>query len=205
MRDEGYIKFDCRWAKLPMTIPPLLFSELNGWRDRLYRLGLIGAYPDGVGFGNLSARAGYQREFWITSSSTGHLDQLTPEHYARVTDFNVSKNKVWCWGGHKASSETMSHAVLYCCDRRIKAVAHVHNKLLWERLVNHVPTTAMDVLYGTPEMAYALQDLYNTTDLPQQKILVMAGHQDGIVSFGNSIAEASERVINLYKQLRNDL
>lgn len=201
MRDEGYIKFDCHRAKIPLTIPEPYFSELNYWRDQLYSLGLIGAYPDGIGYGNISVRDGYSREFWITGSATGNLAKLSKENYARVTDFDLANNRVWCWGDTKASSESMSHAVLYYCDQRIKAVVHVHHAALWKHLMFKVPTTAADIPYGTYEMAKAVQKLYKTTDLPEQKILVMAGHEEGIITFGESLAAATKLIINQLKLL----
>jgi len=202
MRDEGYIKFDCQWSNLPADIPKSIFLKLNYWRDRLYQSGLIGAYSDGIGFGNISMRVGFSREFWITGSATGQFETLTKEHYAHVTDFDVFQNRVWCWGRNRASSESMSHAMLYYCDPKIKAVVHVHHKVLWQQLMHRVPTTSIDINYGTTEMALALKNLYNTTDLSQKKILVMAGHEEGIVTFGQTVSKAVELIIHQLEQLK---
>lgn len=199
--DEGQIKYRCRWAKISATIPDHVFSEINPWRNYFHEMGLIGTYPDGIGFGNISVRADYSREFWISCSATGHLKILLPEHYARVTDFDIKQNKVWCWGENQASSEAMSHAVLYACDRRIKAIIHIHNRPLWDYLIHRVPTTAENVAYGTPEMADAIKTLYETTNLPELKIVVMAGHQDGIVAFGNNLDDAAKKIITQVKAL----
>jgi hypothetical protein len=51
--EKGYIQFECDWepAAAPVVPEPLL-----EWRDKLHRLGLIGVYPDGIGFGNVSVR-----------------------------------------------------------------------------------------------------------------------------------------------------
>ncbi len=204
IHDDGYIKYDCRWTKHSIVIPEPYFSEINHCRDRLYLLGLIGAYPeDGIGFGNISMRADYsRREFWISGSSTGHLPKLSQHDYSRVTNFDIAKNRVWSWGANQASSESMSHAVLYRADRNIGAVVHVHNASLWEKMIYQVPTTDASIAYGTPEMALAIEKLYQTSDLPTQKILVMGGHQDGVIAFGKNIAEAAERIINLYEEIK---
>ncbi len=203
VHDDGYIKFDSRWANLSIVIPEPFFSEINQWRDRLYALGLIGAYPDGIGFGNISMRAEYcRREFWISGSATGHLPKLSQQYYSRVTNFNIAQNRVWSWGAHQASSESMSHAVLYAEDRKIGAVAHIHNAALWAHLIHKVPTTSSEIAYGTPEMAHAIENLYHSSALPDEKILVMAGHQDGVISFGKDIAEAAERIIKLFGEVK---
>ncbi len=57
MHDEkGYVQFRCDWepAEAPAVFAPA--EQLVEWRNQLHRLGLIGAYPDGIGYGNLSVR-----------------------------------------------------------------------------------------------------------------------------------------------------
>ncbi len=73
IHDEGQIKYRCQWTKLPVVISAQLFNEINPWRNYFHELGLIGAYSNGIGFGNLSVRVNYSREFWISSAATGHL------------------------------------------------------------------------------------------------------------------------------------
>ena len=53
MNQEGSIKFECFWETTGPVINEKLRNEMNSWRDVLYDLGLIGAYPDGVGYGNI--------------------------------------------------------------------------------------------------------------------------------------------------------
>jgi hypothetical protein len=60
-----------------------------------------------------------------------------------------------------------------------------------------MPTTDADVAYGTPAMAHEFKRLYNETDLPNLMIAVMAGHAEGIVTFGSTIESATERVLEL--------
>ncbi len=53
-RDEkGYIQFHCDWTPAELPVVP---AALLDCRERLHRLGLIGVYPDGIGFGNISTR-----------------------------------------------------------------------------------------------------------------------------------------------------
>jgi len=190
MQDEGYIKFQCNWEKGP---PPAaeFIDKLNHWRDLLFEKKLIGAYPDGIGYGNISIRF-KANQFIISGSATGHLSELTSAHYSLVTDFDTDYNQLTCEGPIKASSESMSHGIIYQLDQKVNAVIHVHHLDLWEKLIDFVPTTSPDVAYGTPEMANEIQRLFYETDLPKKKIFVMAGHEEGIFTFGKDMEEAGE-------------
>ena len=72
----------------------------------------------------------------------------------------------------------------------IQAIIHVHDYPLWAYLMDEVPTTKRETPYGTPEMALEMERLLWESDLRQRKILIMAGHEDGIISFGTDLAEA---------------
>jgi L-ribulose-5-phosphate 4-epimerase len=168
MIDEGYIKFEAHWEKAPPLDDGLL-EELQRWRQKLYDLQLIGAYPDGIGFGNISQR--YNRnEFIISGSATGNFPELTAAHYILVTKVDAPQNQLWCRGPVVASSESMSHAALYAVDDAIGAVIHVHHLPMWEQLLGAVPTTPEHIPYGTPEMAAAIAQLFRESDLPQKRI-----------------------------------
>ena len=190
MIDEGVVKYDCRWTRSEAMASELV-EQLNEYRDRLYAQNLIGQYPDGIGFGNLSIlHPANPQEFIITATQTGHLDQLTPQHYTTVTSWDLAANQVACQGPAQASSESLTHATLYQADPSIQAIIHVHDYPLWAYLMDEVPTTKRETPYGTPEMALEMERLLRETDLPQQKILVMAGHEEGIITFGKDLADA---------------
>jgi ribulose-5-phosphate 4-epimerase/fuculose-1-phosphate aldolase len=70
------------------------------------------------------------------------------------------------------------------------AVVHVHNNSHWQQLLGAIPTTSPAVPYGTPAMAQEILRLANSSTLPADRILAMAGHEDGILAFGPSLAEA---------------
>jgi L-ribulose-5-phosphate 4-epimerase len=57
--EKGYVRFRCDWRRAPAPAGPEV-EALRRWRDRLHGLGLIGVYPDGIGFGNLSHAAVYR-------------------------------------------------------------------------------------------------------------------------------------------------
>lgn len=193
--DEGYIKFQADWTRTsPLSDPRL--ADLQIWRDRLYDLGLIGAYPDGIGFGNISCRYDDEGRFLISGSATGNLPRLTAGHYALVTEVDIDANRLRCEGPVIASSESMSHAVIYRECPWVNGVIHVHNLALWERLLYRAPTTDDSATYGSPEMAYSIIDLLQTTNLPEVKLFVMAGHREGIFSFGRNLDEAGEVLLD---------
>ncbi len=196
MFDEGYIKFDCNWKKTEALEKDLL-RALNKWRDQLYDLKLIGAYENGIGYGNISERF-EGNQFIITGSATGNFPKLDASHYSKVIDFDLSNNSLTCEGPIKASSESLSHGVLYQLDSSINAVIHVHHLELWKRLLFKVPTTDKKVSYGTPQMANEIIRLYQNTNLPQQKIFVMAGHEEGIITFGKNLDDAGNTLLNYF-------
>jgi ribulose-5-phosphate 4-epimerase/fuculose-1-phosphate aldolase len=191
--DEGYIKFNCNWVK-DKPVDKNEISEINKWRKKLYDLGLIGMYDNGIGFGNISIR--YKDTFLITGSATGGIASLNENHYVVVTDYNLSENSLTCKGSIKASSESLSHAVIYESSAETKAVIHVHNLELWQKLLNKVPTTNKNVTYGTPEMASEIKKIFTETDVEQQKVICMAGHEEGVITFGKTLDEAGENLLD---------
>jgi ribulose-5-phosphate 4-epimerase/fuculose-1-phosphate aldolase len=197
---EGYIKFKAEWEKSP-AMPLRYFKKLNTWRNQLYNLGLIGAYPDGIGYGNLSERFDKKGSFLITGSATGKYDVLTSAHYCLVSKVFIEENRLVCHGPVIASSESMSHAVLYKEIKDIKGVIHVHHSGLWNHLLHKVPTTEESIAYGTPEMAYQIIHLLHATELKEKKIFVMAGHEDGIFTFGKTLDEAGTILLNYLRQI----
>ncbi|UTW64663.1 class II aldolase/adducin family protein [bacterium SCSIO 12741] len=187
--DEGYIKFQLHWEE--GAAPSQNIQELIQYRDQLYQKGWIGFDKvHKVGFGNISLRLDRSDHFIISSTQTGHFKQTQPEHYCEVLKCDIPANTVWCLGPLRASSESMSHAAVYSCSEKIGAIIHIHQHELWMRSKHQIPTTSDEVAYGTPEMAYEIQRLYRETSLPQDGVLAMAGHEDGIISFGEDLAEA---------------
>lgn len=151
---------------------------------------LIGAYENGVGFGNLSMRSGNNNQFVITASATGDIPELEPGHYVRVSSVNIDDNAVMCSGPLKASSESLSHAAIYMSDPGTNAVVHVHDVELWEELKDKVPTTSPDMEYGTPGLAREIQRLFRESDVFEQRIIIMGGDRSGIITFGHDMDEA---------------
>lgn len=196
MDEKKGIKFDCHWTKTELKVFDG-FMEMNECRNRLHELHLIGVYENGIGFGNISIKN--SEGIFITGSATGHIEKTDIWHYSKITGYNIQANRVDCSGISKASSESLSHIILYELSENIGAIIHIHNKDVWQKLINKVPTTSQEVEYGTTEMALEIIRLYRETTLPEVKILAMAGHEEGIISFGRTIVEAMDVILGVSK------
>ena len=201
---EGYIKFNCDWENKDILIPKELYKTLEEERNRLYELGLIGVYPNGIGFGNISVRACEDSSFFISGSATGQFRQLKPTHYALVYRFNLAENSIACSGKIKASSESMTHAAVYEALPDVRAVVHIHCLWLWTKLLKICPYTPAQIEYGTPEIALAVQKLASGFKPGDEKIIIMGGHQEGILAFGSNLHEATTQIINIYNEYKHD-
>ena len=200
MKETGVIKFNCNWIK-DKPVDFALFAEMNNWRNRLYSLGLIGVNRDGIGYGNISTRF-FQNQFIITGSSTGAIRNLTLDHYTKVTSYHIGNNSLTAQGPIIASSESLTHAAIYEMNADIQAVIHVHHEMLWNKLIHKIPTSEKSIEYGTPAMANEIRRLYIVTDLSVKKILIMGGHQDGVITFGNSIQEAGAILLEHFNLIK---
>ena len=195
---EGVIKFEMDYRVAP-ALPAEQLAELNAWRKMMYLTELIGQTPTrygGYGFGNISCRIDYpcdsgQPPFAITGTQTGGAADLSPLDYVVVTACYPELNRLLAEGPVKPSSESLTHGVIYAQDERIRWVMHAHSPHLWRNTAAlDLPMTAADVAYGTPEMAAEVARLFRETDVAQRRIFGMAGHEDGIVSFGATAEEA---------------
>lgn len=186
---EGVIRFDLDFRPGPPPEAELLL-ELEGWRTIFRRLGLLGCDParyDGLGFGNLSRRAagGATDSFIISGTQTGHLERLGPEHYVTVLACEPAGNRVVARGPVKPSSEALSHAALYQADPTIAWVMHLHSPEIFAAGKQlGLTTTAPEATYGSPLLAAEIQRLAPGAGRPG--LLVMGGHQDGILVFGSA-------------------
>jgi L-ribulose-5-phosphate 4-epimerase len=167
-------------------------ADLNACRRRLLDLHLLGVYANGIGFGNLSVRDGVSRSFYITGSATGGLPELTPADCVRVVEYDFAKNWLSYEGAAIPSSESLTHAAIYESDPSASAVIHCHDSALWRTLLDRAPTSSKAVAYGTAEMSYEIMRLFKTSDVQSREILVMAGHEGGIVTFGKNLQGAFE-------------
>jgi len=197
---DGVIKYSIEHSEI--DTPPKFsgYGELEALRRRLFSLGLIGE-KNGIGYGNLSTRAGNSNAFFITATQTGDRQKLGREHYTYISKYDFDTFMVFSQGIHKPSSEALSHAMIYEVDAAIKAVIHVHSFPLWEYMIgiNDLATTAA---YGTAEMVSEIAALYSTIDPLTNNAFVMKGHEEGIIIFGR---DAQEAELALYAIIRDYL
>ncbi len=184
-----YIKFTCERAATEIT-PFDGLAELNAYRRKLLQLRLTGVDSNGIGFGNLSMRDRTTNSFYITGSATGGIPELTLADCTRVVAYDFKRNWLRCEGSAIPSSESLTHAAVYESDTNAGSIIHCHDSKLWAALLNQAPTSSKAVEYGTPEMAYEVTRLFKRTDVQSRKILVMAGHEGGIIAFGRDVEEA---------------
>ncbi len=205
---EGVIKYRLEFEPGPAPTEDL--TELNVWRSILYNLGLIGQHPElyaGYAYGNISQRSHSEpAHFYISATQTGQLPELQQEHYVVIEQTDIANNRVYARGPLQPSSEALTHAAIYRLDPAISCVLHVHDPKLWHcGLTQAWPTTATDVEYGTPAMAAEIQRLYDSAGLDQQRVLVMAGHLDGVISYGKTVDEAGCGLLDLWMKAYQDL
>lgn len=196
---EGVIKYQLDFRDGPPPADGHTLQQLDAWRSILHRLGMVGQTPgryDGYGFGNVSARIG--AGFVISGTQTGKPERLGAAGYADVTACDPQTNAVAARGAVKPSSESLTHGAVYALDAHIACVLHVHSPDIWlarERL--GLPRTAADVPYGTPAMAAAVANLYQTTGLRCGRVFAMDGHEDGVVAFGEDPAHAGQALLTV--------
>ncbi|MFH1591668.1 MAG: class II aldolase/adducin family protein [archaeon] len=193
---DGAIKFSCKHEP-SAPLPETWWKELDGCRARLFSLRLIGETPTGIGYGNISCRS-EESGFIITGSATGGTERLDGQHYAYVTSWEIAQNTLNCRGACKASSESLTHAAIYDACPEVAAVIHVHHHTLWDSLRGKAQTTDPDAEYGTVAMAESVRLIAAGK---VNGIIIMAGHEEGILAFGTGLAEAMDLLLSALESL----
>lgn len=195
IRQEGVSKFALHYVE-KSCLTGAMIAEIESWRAILHRLRLIGRSADrygGHGYGNISIRQqiGDTESFIISGTQTGGLPVLSAEHYALVTDCDPTENVITAHGTIKPSSEALTHGQLYRLDGEVRCVVHGHCPEIWQRAAElRLPATSAGALYGTPEMAQEVERMFSTCRGGDGRVIVMGGHLDGVISFGQSPAQA---------------
>ena len=202
-RAEGVTRFEVVHETCPLDGRVLgeTARALAAWRGILARLGLLGQDParyGGAGYGNVSARLGPfggaprgRRRFLVTGTQTGGRLQLTLADFCVVEDYDLARNRVRSSGPVPPSSESLTHGALYDIAPAARAVLHAHAPEVWRQArALGLPATRDGALNGTPELALEVQRLHRDGPLASLGILVMGGHEDGVLTFGASASEA---------------
>ncbi|MEH6344303.1 MAG: class II aldolase/adducin family protein [Bermanella sp.] len=213
--DEGVIKFNATDFQQSSALDEKLLANINPVRQRLYQLGLIGQYEDiNIGYGNISIRlmqsspltgalsnmdlSQEQISFIISGTQTGHLAQLTGEHYTCVRSIDIQRNEISTLGPIMASSESLTHGAIYQSQPEINAVIHFHNANIWQGMLHENLThTSSKIPYGTVEMANEVKQKIGNNI---KGYLAMAGHEDGVVTYGGNLNEALDICLVLYQR-----
>lgn len=174
-----------------------LFPELDAARTALHDAGLIGVYPSGIGYGNISLRLA-ENLFLISGSGTGASRILGSRGYSLVCAFDPLKNTVASFGPVQASSESMTHGAIYHAASGALCVIHIHSPLLFTSLLAEgFPRTPESVAYGTPALSREVARLTAEELPPSGGIFVTAGHDEGVFAYGESIASTLNAILSL--------
>jgi ribulose-5-phosphate 4-epimerase/fuculose-1-phosphate aldolase len=193
MVNEGYVKYTAEHTQAAAIAHPL-WPVLNEARTQLYDLGLIGMYQNGIGFGNVSVRIRGD-EFLISGTATGAKRELSPNEYCLVRNCDIEGNSVQSFGPIQASSESMSHGAIYRACPKAVCVIHIHSKTIFDGMLRgNFLSTPKSAAYGTPEMARAIGNVVGRSDHGR---IVLAGHDEGVITWGSSINEALALVLEL--------
>ncbi len=188
---EGVIKFNLDHEPGAVLANKLCY-ELRAWFLVCHRLDLLGQHPDryeGYAFGNLSRR--WQDGFVITCTQTSGKSALAAEDFAWVKSFDLAANRLRAAGPCKASSEAMTHGMIYAALPWVEAVFHAHTPVIWQQAQRMgIPVTDPAVEYGTPEMAWAVESLLAEQKNTTAGIFSMGGHEDGVISYGATVEAA---------------
>ena len=182
-------------------------EELAYWCNELDPTGVLAPYPSGQGsHGNLSARI--PKGFIITGWQRPSKVNLKPEEFAFVNRYDPATNTIYYAGGIEPSSESILHFRIYQ-QTEAGAIAHGHedrelvysSRSLWEQL--GIRETLRDAREGTIETADAALEVLDKPDT----FVVLKEHWQtdtdiGIVTIGETLQEAAERMIKVHRALK---
>lgn len=191
--DDGIIKFQYNWENKALETTKEL-EELIKYRDLAHEKGFIGIYDDGIGYGNMSKRV--QEGFLVSGSATGSIIQSNSNHYSLVHQWSIENNEIWCRGPIAASSESLTHAIIYEELPQVNGILHIHDIKLWKRYYHSLPSTCSHIAYGTTDMARAVQFLVRNLD-KEEDVFLMKGHEEGLLAYAQNLENAFQIFMDL--------
>lgn len=199
---EGVIKFSLQHQ--PADLPDWADTrDLRYWFRRCRELDLIGQHPhryEGAAYGNISQRG--PEGFLVTGTQTGGKAVLEDNDFSWVRAIDLDNNTLLAAGPARPSSESMTHDQVYRQVQTATFVIHVHSPSMWQNAGQlGLAVTNPSAEYGTPAMAREVDRLLKDPAVRTAGGFSMGGHEDGIVVFGDSPAQAGERLERLYQQL----
>lgn len=196
MIDDGVVKYSLEFTQTH-EIALKECKKIEKVREDMFALGLIGAYSNGIGYGNISVRYKKKKAFVITATQTGELPKLSPKYYSLVQKVNFKTFTTTAIGVSKPSSEAITHACIYELDKNINAIIHIHNEQLWNFMLENDYLSTNDTPYGTPEMVEDVRNIYKNIDPLLNNAFVMKGHFEGIVTFGKNLKAAKKSLYEI--------
>lgn len=195
--DDGVIKFDTSKHVESAALPDKDYQEIEFWREKLFLLKLVGEYlPQKIGYGNISYKV--QSNFIITGTQTGNKAQLNGLDYVKIVDYDLEKQLIKSIGPVLPSSESLTHAAIYSANSSINCVFHIHNNQIWSKmLLGNYPKTNQATAYGTIFMAKEVKKLIGPNT---QGVIVLEGHEDGVIIYAQNLKACWELTIDLYKK-----
>jgi hypothetical protein len=195
---DGTIKYNFDF-KATDSLKTRDFLEIEMVRERLFALNLIGVTDDGIGFGNISQRVN-DDSFVITGTQTGHLKNLEGKHYSFIEAYDDKEFYLKSSGAIKPSSEALTHGTIYNLSPKIGGVIHIHSKVIWNFMLKNDYSKTKDVEYGTEEMIDEVNRIFSLINPLNNPKFVMAGHEDGVMVFGENLLKAE---LSLYLLLED--
>ncbi len=192
---DGIIKYSFDF-KLSKPLDEIDFFDIEFTRERLFALGLIGVTKNGVGYGNISRRVN-RDSFVITGTQTGHLKNLNATHYSLVEEYNDKDFYLKSIGAIEPSSEALTHGTIYNLSEDIGAVIHIHSKALWRFMLSNNYLKTNRVEYGSIEMIDEVNRIFKNIEPLSNSKFVMAGHEEGIMTFGKTLGQAELVLFNI--------
>jgi len=202
--NEGVIKFNISNRQKTPALDQKIWQDLEYNRNKLHKLKLIGFDEKlKLGYGNISMRY-KENKFIITASQTGHLDNLNGNHYLIINDVNFRENSASCKGPALPSSETLTHAACYYYNKNINLVAHIHSKKIWEYLLSKdCLSTPKEAEYGSFLLYNEIIKIMKDNNIPDPAVIVMKGHEDGVIFAGSSITDTINKIIEVYNEINH--
>jgi hypothetical protein len=170
-------------------------------RERLYSLGLIGAYDSGISFGNVSIRYKKKNSYVTTATQTGEFPKLNAKYFSLIKKIDIDKLNITAIGSSKPNLESIIDGVLYRLDENINAVIHIKN----EKIVNFLlDTSCLNMGYCSCKANEIIEDIlkvYKSIDPMLNNVFIIKGEFDGAVVFGKSLKHAEKTLYRIINEL----
>ncbi|XOB61189.1 hypothetical protein ACMC56_11300 [Campylobacterota bacterium DY0563] len=174
-------------------------NKIEKIRSRLFCLGLIGSYSNCSSFGSASIRYNKNKNsFVITGKDTGEFPKLNANYYSFIKKVEFNKQKMFCVGPNKPSSEWLIHSYLYNLNMQIKAVIVVNNEKIWDVMYSN---ESLKVDYDNLDKKDILEELYENVDPFLNNSFIIDGNDFSLVTFGKTLTEAEKTLYNIIKKV----